>query len=206
MARRSTWTRVLGTLALGALAGSAGMASSARAETAQIGGWFVSDERLADGTFSHCMMLNPYLNGERKVLLSFTLSKDRLAMLAVSDSDWTMADSDAYQGKIAFDGGKPQAMKTTNAGGVARMEVEDWTPFARTLTGAKLLAVKSSEGVVSFNLYDVTEAVRALESCAMTGHPPTIRRVVRDDKGNVVKEEVIAPVKEPVPDIVPKRQ
>ncbi|MCF8479114.1 MAG: hypothetical protein K9H25_01655 [Rhodospirillum sp.] len=175
---------------------------AARAETASIGGWFVSDEHRSDGTFSHCMMLTPYLNKERKVLLSVTLSRDKLAMLAVSDTDWTLEEGAKYSAKVAIDGGKPTAHTATNGGGVARVEVPEWSPFAAALREAEVLAVKSSAGVVSFRLYDMAEALRALESCAATGHPPTIKRIVRDDKGNVIREESIPPVKDPVPDIV----
>jgi hypothetical protein len=182
------------------------LGAEARAETAQIGGWFVSDERLPDGTFSHCMMLTPYLNGERKVLLSVTLSKDNLAMLGISDTEWTLKEGEKYSGKVAFDGRKPVSHTATNSGGIARLQIPQWSSFAAALRKAKVLAVKSSAGVVSFNLYDMTEALRALESCTLTGHPPTIKHIIRDEKGNVIREETIAPVAEPMPDIVIKKK
>ncbi|WP_413203353.1 hypothetical protein [Rhodospirillum sp. A1_3_36] len=186
--------------------GVTALGPGAWAETAQIGGWFVSDERLPDGTFSHCMMMEPYLNGERKVLLSVTLSKDKLAMLGVSDTEWTLKEGEKYSGKVAFDGSKPVPLTATNIAGIARLQIPQWSPFAAALRKAKVLAVKSSAGVVSFNLYDTSEAIRALESCVLVGHPPSIKRIVRDSEGNVIREETIPPVAEPMPDIVIKKK
>ncbi|MBK1663668.1 hypothetical protein CKO38_04710 [Rhodospirillum rubrum] len=194
-------------LALGLpLVASPLVAGPARAEVVRVGGWFVSNEKTADGVFSHCLMVNSYLSGERRILLSVSLSGDHKALIGIADSAWlATADTPAPlrplgpgKADVRFDDGPTRTLKTEVTAVAIRAGVPGWPSLREALRKAKQLAVDTGpSGAFRFHLYDMSEAVAALEVCADTGMPPAVKVQARDKTGKVIEEREFKPV--PVP-------
>lgn len=165
----------------------------------RVGGWFISDERDGSGRLSHCLMLNPYLAPDRRLVLSLSLSPDRRALVAVSDSAWTLTEGESTAATLAVDDSLSQTVRSFSTGQVARLEVPDWTALRAALAGGSVLRLATRGEARAFRLYDMGEALKALEICASTGRPPPVRRVLRDAEGTVLEDQTLHPRPLPAP-------